>query len=143
MKRWLVACAMATSALGAGSARAQPAAAAHSGSAASGPKLPLAKSLTGAARDDFDSAEVLVSNGDFVGAYAKFGQAYDLSKDPRLLFNMAVCLRNQHDYAGMQALLVRYKSEAAQTISPREKSEVDSALATIQNLVGAVKVSVS
>ena len=42
------------------------------------------------------------------GAYAKFGQAYDLSKDPRLLFNMAICMRNQHDYARMQGLLVRY-----------------------------------
>jgi hypothetical protein len=142
MKRWLVACAMATSALGAAPARAQPAAA-HIASAASGPKLPLAKSLTGAARDDFDSAEVLVNNGDFTGAYAKFGQAYDLSKDPRLLFNMAICMRNQHDYARMQGLLVRYKNEASQSLSPKEKTDVDNALATIRNLVGTVKVSVS
>jgi PEGA domain-containing protein len=139
MRQWIVSFAIMTSVLGAPLAYAQTAA--HA--AASHAPVPLGKSLTGAAKDAFDSAQVLVSNGDFLGAYAKFGQAYDLSKDPRLLFNMAVCLRNQHDYAGMQALLVRYKNEAAQTISPREKSEVDSALATIQNLVGAVKVSVS
>jgi hypothetical protein len=142
MKRWLVSLVIATSVFGAGLSRAQGTQAdpAHG---APGHPLPLAKSLTGPAKDAFDSAQVLVNNGDFPGAYAKFGQAYELSRDARLLFNMAICMRNQHDYARMQGLLVRYKGEAAQSMSPREQAEVDNALATIRNLVGAVRVSVS
>jgi hypothetical protein len=139
MKGWVATFAMVASVLAAAPAGAQTAAA-HGGSTH---PLPLGKSLTGDAREDFESAEVLVNNGDFAGAYAKFGQAYDLSKDPRLLFNMAICMRNQHDYARMQGLLVRYKNEAAQSMSPKEKADVDNALATIRNLVGTVKVSAS
>jgi len=86
---------------------------------------------------------VLLNNGDSSGALAKFAQAYEISKDPRLLFNMAVCGRNLHDYARMQSLLIRYEREAALSMSAKDKADVDGALATIRNLVGAVKVSVS
>jgi hypothetical protein len=104
---------------------------------------PLAQSLTGAAKESFDSAQVLVNNGDFAGALAKFGQAYDVSHDPRLLFNMAVCQRNLHDYARMQQLLTRYEREAADSMSPKDKADVDGALAAIRNLVGSVRLAVS
>jgi hypothetical protein len=110
---------------------------------ASKPAVPLAQSLTGAAQDAFASAQVLVNNGDFAGAYAKFSQAYDLSKDPRLLFNMAVCARNQHDYAKMQRLLVRYEREAGSLMLSEDKANVDSALAAIRPLVGEIRLVVS
>lgn len=104
---------------------------------------PLSESLTGAAKTDFASAQILLNNGDFAGAYAKLGQAYDLSKDPRLLFNMAICARDMHDYARMRTLLVRYKREEKTGIGADERAQVDAALAAIRDLVGAVNLTVN
>ena len=141
MKRWVLL------SLAIGACNVAAAGAAHADSASARPAskrpAPLAQSLAGSAKESFDSAQVLVNNGDFGGAFAKFGQAYDLSRDPRLLFNMAVCQRNLHDYARMQQLLTRYEREAADSMSPKDKADVDGALAAIHNLVGTVRLSVS
>src|SRR5260370_21376365 len=106
-------------------------------------QAPLAQALSGPAREAYSSAQVLVNNGDYAGAYAKYGQAYDLSKDPRLLFNMAVCARNIHDYARMQGLLARYQREARASMAAEDKADVENALATIRTLGGPVNLSVS
>ncbi len=103
----------------------------------------LSESLTGAAKIDFASAQILINNGDLAGAYVKLGQAYDLSKDPRLLFNMALCARDMHDYARMQTLLVRYKREGIAMMAADESAQVDAALAAMRDLVGAVRLTVS
>ncbi|HEV3193277.1 MAG TPA: PEGA domain-containing protein [Polyangiaceae bacterium] len=140
MKRSLVSVLLFAWVLAAAPAGAQSAAG-HSASTKH--QAPLAQALSGPAREAYASAQVLVNNGDYTGAFAKFGQAYDLSKDPRLLFNMAVCARNMHDYARMQNLLVRYQREAGSSMAADDKADVESALATIRTLVGAVKLSVS
>ena len=85
------------------------------------PQSPLSQALTGPARDAYTSAEILSRNNDFAGALSKYRQAYELSKDPRLLFNMALCERSLHAYARMQSLLVQYKREAATSIGADER----------------------
>jgi hypothetical protein len=105
--------------------------------------LPLARSLTGPAKADFDSAEILFNNGDYARAMLKYGQAYDASHDARLLMNMAVCARELHDYARMQALLARYRHDGAAVMSAEEAAQVDGALRAIHDLVGLVGVTVS
>ena len=118
-------------------ALSSPLASAQSPARANG-QAPLAQALTGGAREAYASAQILSNNGDFSGALAKFGQAYDLSKDPRLLFNMAICERSLHAYARMQALLIRYEREAG---AASDKAEVDSALAAIRNFVGTLMLT--
>jgi hypothetical protein len=103
----------------------------------------LAQSLTGAAKDAFTSAQMLLNNGDAAGALTKYTLAYDLSKDPRVLFDMALCERNLHRYAHMQTLLVQYKREAADTISAEDRSDTDNAIAAIKKLVGSVRLAVN
>src|ERR1700722_5452883 len=49
------------------------------------PPPPLTQTLTGAAKDAFLSAQMLLNNGDAAGALMKYAEAYGLSKDPRLL----------------------------------------------------------
>jgi hypothetical protein len=112
---------------------------AHAASA----QVPLAQSLAGEAKTAYASAQVLFNNADYAGALSKYGQAYDLSKDPRLLFNMAICARTLHAYARMQSLLVRYRREAGASISAKDREDVDAALAAIGNLVGTVTLTVS
>jgi hypothetical protein len=104
---------------------------------------PLAESLSGRAKEAYESAKVLINNHDWAGAYTKFQQAYDLSKDPRLLFNMAVCARDMREYARTEQLLVRYKQEAGKSLSSDDAAQVDAALATIRSLVARVKLEVN
>ncbi|MGA3122706.1 MAG: PEGA domain-containing protein [Polyangiaceae bacterium] len=104
---------------------------------------PLSESLTGAAKTAFASAQVLLHNGDLAGAFAKLRQAYDESKDPRLLFNMAICARDLHDYARMRTLLVRYQREGQAVMLADEPEQVEAALNAIRDLVGAVHLVVS
>jgi len=106
-------------------------------------QAPLTQSLTGRAKEAFASAQLLYNNSDFAGAIIKYQQAYDLSKDPRLLFNMALCHRSLHAWARMGTLLRQYEREAAKAMSAGERADVDSALAAIQNLVGTVRLTVS
>ncbi len=107
------------------------------------PQPSLSVSLTGSAKEAFASAEILLNNSDFPRALAKYRQAYELSKDPRLLFNMAVCERNLKHYASMQALLARYEQEAGASMPKDDRADVDNALAAIRNLVGALRLTAS
>jgi hypothetical protein len=107
------------------------------------PEKSLGESLQGPASEAYTSAKMLMNNRDFTGALAKFRQAYELSKDPRLLYDMAICERSLRAYARMQSLLEQYEREAASSISPEDKALVDDALTAIKSLVGAVSVSVS
>jgi hypothetical protein len=52
--------------------------------------VPLAQTLQGPAKDAYSSAGPLFNNGDFAGAFTKYRAAYDLAKDPRLLYDMAL-----------------------------------------------------
>jgi hypothetical protein len=103
----------------------------------------LADSLRGDAKTAFDSANLLITNQDFSGASAKLNQAYSLSKDPRLLFNMALCERNLHHYARMQTLLKQYEHDAGARLTPENRQKVEDALRAISNLVGTVTIAVA
>jgi len=108
------------------------------------PVVPALKDmLTGAALEAYESAHMLLDHGDFPGAMAKFQQAYGLSSDPRLLFDMAVCAREMRSYARMQNLLLRYEQEGKSLLSTDSRNQVDAALAAIRNLVGLLTITVS
>jgi hypothetical protein len=106
-------------------------------------RAPLGETLSGPAKDAYEAAGILLNNRDFAGAVTKYRQAYDLSKDPRLLFNMAVCERDLRAYARMQGLLLRYELEAGADLSEEEKAEVDAALAAIHSLIATVNLTAS
>lgn len=118
-----------------------PAAFAQSGT--QGSEQSLAETLQGPASDAYGSARVLLNNKDYAGALAKYRQAYELSHDARLLFDMAICNRSLRAYARMQSLLQQYEREAGAGISQQDRVQVDDALAAIQNLVGTVTLTVS
>src|SRR5882724_2714841 len=63
-----------------------------------GPR-PLSESLTGGAKSDYEAARLLYGDGDHAGALVKFQSAFDQSKEPRLLWNMAACEKNLRHYA--------------------------------------------
>jgi hypothetical protein len=110
---------------------------------AQGAQKPLAESLQGAAKDAYMSARILFNNNDFARALEKYKQAYDVSADPRLLYDMAICEKNLKHYARMQTLLQRYSKDEGSALTGEEKQIVDDALAATKNLVGAVHLEVN
>jgi hypothetical protein len=138
----LVLCTLVTSSASA-FAQSAPAPAQSAPAPATSRNAPLSESLTGAAKTDFAASHVLMDKGDFAAAYTKLAQAYAESNDPRILFNMAICARGMHDYARMRTLLVRYKREGSESMTPGEKSQVDAALTDVPKRVGTLRLTVS
>ncbi len=106
------------------SAAAQPARQA----AASAKRKGLRETLKGPAREAFERGVVLFEAKNPSGAFAEFERAYELSKDPRLLFNMALADRDQRRFARAVGLLQREQAEGAGVLSAEEMSLVGQAL---------------
>jgi hypothetical protein len=104
---------------------------------------PLSESLQGAAKQAYESAKLLATNHDFAGALAEFSQAYTVSRDPRLLFNMAICDKELHRYARMKSTLEQYLRESGSAMTPETRATVDEALSAIKPLVASVQLTVS
>jgi hypothetical protein len=103
---------------------------------------PLAQSLHGAARDAYTAASHLFKEGDFPAAEAKYSEAYDLSRDPRLIFDMGICEKELHHYARMAELLRRYEEEAGASLSDEDRKRTDEALAAVPKYIGTVTIVV-
>jgi hypothetical protein len=103
---------------------------------------PLAQALTGQAKADYEAGKVLLVDGDFASALLKFDAAYQSSKDPRILWNMAVCEKNLRHYAKVTKLLRRYKEEGASLLTTKDVQEAEDLLWALQSLTAGLKISV-
>jgi hypothetical protein len=104
--------------------------------------VPLAQALTGDAKAEYESGRILYGDGDFPGAFVKFKRAYELSKDGRLLWNMAVCEKNQRHYAKVLQLVTRYRFEAAAVLTDQDRQEADDLANAVKGFVSAVRIRV-
>jgi hypothetical protein len=120
-----------------------PAASSPTPGAPASAALPLADALQGAAKQAYESAKLLATNKDFGGALAEFRQAYTYSKDPRLLFNMAICEKELHHYAKMRGILDQYLRDGVGVASPESLASAQDALSAIKPLVAALQLKVS
>jgi hypothetical protein len=105
--------------------------------------LPLSDALTGAAKDDYESARLLLEDGDAAAALHKFRSAYQTAKDPRLLWNMAVCEKQQRHYAKMLPLIEQYLADGGALVTERERTEANAVVETLKPFVGTVEVQVN
>jgi hypothetical protein len=72
---------------------------------------PLSEELQGPARAAFEQGRTLFEHGDHLTAHAKFREAFELSRDVRLVWNMAACSSKQRRYARAIAEAERYLAE--------------------------------
>jgi hypothetical protein len=105
--------------------------------------VPLAESLKGTAKSDYDSGRILFQDGDHAGALVKFQHAFEESGDHRLLWNMAVCEKNLRHYAAVLKLLARYRQEGEARMTEAHRMEVNEVLQTVHSLVSMVRVVVN
>lgn len=111
-------------------ALAQPKPAAHS----------VRDDLPQAARKDWDAANDLYDAQDFAGALVEFQRAYDLSKDPRVLFNIAVCQKNLRHYAKAIHAFKHELAEGGSKLDAKDTKEIEDAIALLEQYVSTLDV---
>jgi PEGA domain-containing protein len=114
-----------------------------SGFAAPKPGKPktVREELPDAARKDWDAARDLLDTSDFAGALVEYQRAYDESKNPRVLYNVAVCLKNLRHYARAEATFKQELTDGAGKISPQEETDVKAAIQALDPFVSAIEVT--
>jgi hypothetical protein len=103
----------------------------------------VSQTLTGAAKADFEAAKLLANDGDFTGALIKFGSAYEASKDPRILWNVAFCQKNLRRYSKVVTTLKRYIEQGASLLSAGDKKDAQELIAMIEPFTTRATVRVS
>ncbi|WP_437562439.1 PEGA domain-containing protein [Sorangium sp. So ce542] len=133
--------------LAAGGASAQPAPAAPAPPAPAPPapaaEKPLAEALTGMARAEHGAGDALFADGDYAGALARFERAYELSRDHRLLWKVALCQKNLRRYAKMLATLRRMEAEAGAALSPRDRQDIADLIKAAGAFVSRLEITAS
>jgi hypothetical protein len=81
------------------------------------PTRPLAETLTGLAKRDYEAALVLHKSGDFAGAGQRFSSAYQATGDVRLLWNAAACEQGLRHYSKAIVLVRHYLSSRSPLIT--------------------------
>jgi hypothetical protein len=128
-----------------------PAPAAPASSAAAAPPpapsavttKPLSETLQGPAKASYDAAKLLFTDGDYKGARVKFQSAFEDSKDPRLLWNMAVCEEKLRHYSRVVNDINRYLTESGAAISDQERNDAKQLRDTIQGFTAGITLKIS
>ena len=106
----------------------------------------MTDALRGDAREAYDSATLLLHNGDYAGApITKFQQAYDLSEGPAApLRHGGLRERSLHAYAHMKRLLEALRTRGGPLECPPTNVRAlgRHALGAVAKLVGALRLSV-
>ncbi len=104
---------------------------------------PLSETLTGDAKADYESAKLLFSDGDNAGAAIKFKSAYEKSKDPRLLWNMAACEKNLRRYSLALKQLRQYLAEGGDKLTDQDRAEAQELIKVMEPFTAKLKINVS
>lgn len=94
------------------------------------------------ARAEYESAKILYGATDYASAASKFQSAYEISKDPRLLFNIAVCQKNLRKYSKMLATVRRYLEDGKDILSADDVAKANEIVKTVQEFVTELKLNV-
>ncbi|WP_437310399.1 PEGA domain-containing protein [Sorangium sp. So ce388] len=140
---WRAVAAALSVGLAAGVAAAQPAPAAPAPPATATAEKPLSESLTGMAKAEHGAGAALFKDGDYAGALARFERAYELSRDHRLLWNVALCQKNLRRYAKMLATLRRMEDDAGAALTARDKQDIAELIQAAQVYVSRLEVTAS
>ena len=88
------------------------------------------------------SGKVLFTDGDYAGSLVKFSSAFDVSKDPRLLWNMAACEKNLRHYAKALKLVRQYVADGDKVLADQDKQEAGELIKVMEPFTAKLKVTV-
>lgn len=95
--------------------------------------------LPAEAKPAWDAARELYDASDFRSAQVQFERAFQLSKNPRVLFNVGVCWKNLTHYALALRAWERELNFRDQ-LSPQEIAKVEGAVAAVRPFVSTLEV---
>jgi len=101
---------------------------------------PLAVELKGEARAHYESGRMLFESGDPAGARLKFERAYELSRHVQLLWNVAVCYRQERKYTEVKRYTERYLQEGGKKLSANDRRQAQALLEAVAALVTPVEI---
>lgn len=107
------------------------------------PPPSLADSLRGEAKEAYDAGKRLFGIADYAGAAVKFLHAYELTKDVRLLWNVAACERAMHHYAKTYNVLAEYVRLGAGVLSPEKLAEAEESRAALKEFYSLVRAAIA
>lgn len=102
----------------------------------------LSESLTGTAKSEYEAGRVLFQDGDYAGAALKFGKAFEESKDPRLLWNVAAAEKNLRHYSKVIAALEQYLAEGGDKLTEQDRADAKQLVETVGAFVGTIEIKV-
>ncbi len=113
------------------------------GAPSAGPTAPadVRATLPDPARRAWDAAKQLAEANDYTGALVEFQRAYELSQNPRVLYNVGVVEKLLTHYARAVAAWEREQSEGAGKLSASEVVEIKNAIAIVQQFVTTIEVT--
>jgi hypothetical protein len=124
-------------------AAAPPATPATTAAPAPAQARPVRDELPTEALHDWDAARELYEAKDFEGASVEYLRAYAISKNPRVLFNVAICQKNLARYARAVSYLRRMLSEGGASLPEADQARAREAIETIQVFVTGLALKVS
>jgi hypothetical protein len=104
---------------------------------------PLSDSLTGSAKASYEGGKLLFDDHDYAGAATKYRAAYDTSRDPRLLWNIAACEKELRHYARASILVDRFLAQAGAMVTPDFVAQAKATQAALREFFSPVRVTVT
>lgn len=95
------------------------------------------------AQKHWDIALDLYARQKWDGARTSFNAAYEASKNPRVLFNVAVCEKNLGRYARAIEVFKRELAEGQSTLSATEQEEIRTQIAGLSRYVADLTIEVN
>ncbi len=105
------------------------------------PKKTVREDLPVAARTSWDNARELFDAQNWAAAKAEYEHTYDLSHNPRVLFNVAVCEKNLGHYIKASAAFRKEIAEASGKVPAGEVEKIREVLATLEPLITTLQVT--
>lgn len=113
------------------------------GTAWAQPKKSIRDALPLEARGHWDAGVALAQRKNWDGARSSFKAAYDVSKNPRVLFNLAVSEKELGRFAAALEYFKRELDEGKGQISAEEEGEIKAAIAGLEKFVAHLTIDVS
>jgi hypothetical protein len=111
-------------------------------SAAAADESPLSQSLNGEAKALYEMGRSLFEKGDIASALSKFTHAYELSKDPRLMWNVAACEAGLKHWAKAMTAVDRYLALAGPLLTDKDKEQATRFRSAARPLVAQITLDV-
>jgi hypothetical protein len=106
-------------------------------------KKPIREQLPPDAQKQWDSALALYQHGQWDGARTSFYAAWEASKNPRVLFNVAVCEKNLGRYARAIDTFKKELAEGKGQLSPEEEADIKTQISGLEQFVAELTIDVN